>query len=237
MIQPKITAAWRKLLLVNYGIDPQVLDPWLPRHTKYSLFQNKCYISLVGFLFEHVRLNKLPIPFHTNFDEVNLRFYVKRLHQREWKNGVVFLKEIVPLPMVTLVANSFFKEHYVTMPMRHEIKQDPNYLFVKYAWKNERWHSFEIKSSSSPYHFSDDSLENFLTFQHWGYTKINEEDTYEYAVEHPRWRAYPTQEYKIDVDFGEVYGPSFAFLQHQVPDSVFLVEGSDITLEKSQRIG
>ena len=44
-----------------------------------------CYVSLVGFMFKNTRLLNIPIPFHTDFEEVNLRFYVKHFDGNEWK--------------------------------------------------------------------------------------------------------------------------------------------------------
>ena len=108
MIRPSIDAKWKKLLLVNYPIDKAYLEPFLPYHTEFALWNNACYVSLVGFLFLDVKIGGIPVPLHTNFVEINLRFYVRRKIKDEWRYGVVFLKEIVALPAVTFIANTFF---------------------------------------------------------------------------------------------------------------------------------
>jgi uncharacterized protein YqjF (DUF2071 family) len=232
MIQPSITAQWRKLLLVNYEVDPKVLDPFLPYDTEYALWNNKCYVSLVGFQFLNVRIGGVPIPFHTDFDEINLRFYVRRKSAHIWHYGVVFIKEIVSLPIVTFVANTLFTEHYETLPLKHDMKVTPEKIAMEYQWKKHEWQSFSIESGPSSHMIEDNTEEHFLTSQHWGFSKANDHKTIEYSVEHPRWSAYSTRRFDIKVDFRGTYGDRFAFLDNATPESVFLTEGSDITLKK-----
>src|SRR5215469_5590603 len=113
-------AEWRKLLMLNYAVDADLLTPYLPAKTELDYWNNTCYVSLVGFMFLNTRLRNIPVPFHRNFEEVNLRFYVRYKNKDDWKRGVVFIKEIVPRPALTFVAQKFYKENYVTMPMKHK---------------------------------------------------------------------------------------------------------------------
>lgn len=232
ILQPAIHADWKKLLLANYVIDPDILKPFIPFQTELALWQGKCYISLVGFRFLKVRIGGVPVPFHTNFNEVNLRFYVRRLSGHIWHYGVVFIKEIVALPVVTFVANTFFSEHYETLPLHHNIHHAKEALSVSYRWKKDIWHSMHIESGPNPSLIEDNTAEEFLTSQHWGYSKVNEEKTIEYSVEHPRWSVYPTINYQIRTDFEKAYGQKFGFLNQTQPESVFLTEGSAIILKK-----
>ena len=126
--------------MVNYEIDPTVLAPYLPHGTELDLWQEKCYVSLVGFLFKNTKLLGIKIPFHTNFEEVNLRFYVKRSVDGETKRGVVFIKEIVPKPTLSFVANTVYKENYETMPMRYVWNENQSTRTIEYNWKKgDRW--------------------------------------------------------------------------------------------------
>jgi uncharacterized protein YqjF (DUF2071 family) len=65
-------------------------------------------VSLVGFMFVNTKMFGIKIPFLINFEEVNLRFYVKRFENNTWKRGAVFSKEIVPKQALTFVANTFY---------------------------------------------------------------------------------------------------------------------------------
>lgn len=231
-----LQAEWRKLAMVNYAVDINRLKNYLPFKTEIDLWNGTCYISLVGFLFKNTKLKGVSIPFHINFEEVNLRFYVKYYDDGSWKRGVVFIKEIVPKPALTFVANTIYKEKYETMPMSHSWTTSTDTLTAEYKWKKKRWHSLSISADKFPIPITTGSEEEFITEHYWGYTKITESRTSEYGVEHPRWEVYPIKNYQIDVDFGDIYGPDFGFLQTETPKSVFLAEGSMINVKDGRTI-
>ena len=231
-----LKAEWRKLAMANYSIDKKILDKYLPYKTEHDLWNTTCYVSLVGFMFLNTRVKGFRIPFHTNFEEVNLRFYVRYNEGGTWKRGVVFIKEIVPKPALTFVANTLYAENYETLPMNHrwEIKADS--LLVEYRWKKERWNSLKLIADPNVGDIRDGSEEEFITEHYWGYTRISDNKTAEYGVEHPRWQVYTTKDYSIDVDFGIVYGLDFDFLKNEKPVSVFLAEGSEIAVKQGTMI-
>ncbi|MBE5319488.1 DUF2071 domain-containing protein [Pedobacter sp. MR2016-19] len=237
MNNPKVflTAEWRKLALAQYAVDKEILSKYLPPHTILDDWQGKYYVSLVGFMFVDVKLRGFNIPFHTNFEEVNLRFYVKFKDGGIWKRGVVFIKEFVPKPAITFVANALYKENYQTLAMKHLWVEQKDQLEVAYSWKNRNWNSFAVTATSKAEDILAGSEEEFITEHYWGYTKIAENKTSEYGVEHPRWQAYPIKDYKINVDFGINYGDDFAFLNSAIPDSVILAEGSEIRVLKGKK--
>ena len=229
-----LQAEWRKLAMANYAVDQNLLQPFLPNKTEIDLWRGTCYVSLVGFMFLNTRVKGIKIPFHANFEEVNLRFYVRYNDSGELKRGVVFIKEIVPKPALTFVANTIYKENYETMPMTHSWKKENDSLSVEYRWKKKNWNSFKVNTSSETNQIESGSEEEFITEHYWGYTKIKNQ-TSEYGVEHPRWEVYQTLNYSIDVDFGDIYGKQFSFLKTEIPRSVFLAEGSEINV-KSGRV-
>ena len=232
-----LQAEWRKLALVNYHIDPAILTPYIPYGTELDIWEGKCYVSLVGFRFLNTRLLGIKIPFHTHFEEVNLRFYVKRLENDTWKRGVVFVKEIVPKPALTWVANTVYKENYETLPMRHEWSEDAKNRKVVYQWKKRgKWNTMSVLAKSELTPILAGSETEFITEHYWGYAYVNERKTNEYEVTHPKWKQYPVLDFHVDVDFGLVYGKQFQFLTAQEPDSVMLAEGSSITVESKRTI-
>src|SRR4026208_556537 len=93
---PFLTAEWRRLAMLSFEIDPRVLSPLVPAGTELDEWQGRTFASLVGFLFLDTRVFGLAVPFHRNFEEVNLRFYVRRMASDGLRRGVVFVKEIVP---------------------------------------------------------------------------------------------------------------------------------------------
>lgn len=236
MSQPFLTAEWRKLAMANYAIDKKILDPYLPPKTELDLFNGTCYVSLIGFMFENTKLKGFKIPFHVNFEEVNLRFYVRYLENNNWKRGVVFVKEIVPKPLLAFVANTIYKEKYETMPMKHNWIVSEDKILVEYQWKKKTWNTFKILTNNKPKLIEPGSEEEFITEHYWGYTKTNKNKTSEYGVEHPKWEVYTTVEYEIDVNFGAIYGSDFAFLTDEKPKSVFLAEGSEIAVKSGRTL-
>lgn len=231
-----LNAQWRKLVMINYAVDPKVLEPYVPFNTELDLWNGTCYVSLIGFMFVDTKVLKLKIPFHINFEEINLRFYVKYKDTEGYKRGVVFIKEIVPRPALTLVANMLYKENYETLPTRHNWIERDDSLMVEYGWKKDEWNSIRVTADKQPVDIVPDSEEEFITEHFWGYTKVNDTVTSEYEVAHPRWQIYPVRDYEIDVDFTKVYGSEFAFLKDVKPVSVYLAEGSDIVVKKGNKL-
>jgi uncharacterized protein len=233
-----LTASWRKLIMAQYAIDPAILTPYLPPGLELDFFQNKCYVSLVGFLFDRVRIKRLPIPFHTRFEEVNLRFYVTRTEpDGTRKRGVVFISEFVPRAAITLVANSLYEEPYATLPLRHSIAATSDALTVTYAWRHSNtWHTLAVEAEPTPQPIAPNSEEEFITEHYFGYTKRTRGQTSEYAVLHPRWTIYPIRCFNIEADFAALYGPAFASLTGQTPASILLAEGSDVSVSTGSRL-
>src|SRR5579864_4477520 len=105
-----LTAEWRNLAMLNYEIDPNLLREYVPAGVELDQWNGHTFMSLVGFSFLNTKVLGLPIPFHRNFEEVNLRFYVRRNTRNEIRRGVVFIKEIVPRWAIAFVARSVYGE-------------------------------------------------------------------------------------------------------------------------------
>jgi uncharacterized protein YqjF (DUF2071 family) len=236
MAKTFLTAEWRKLVMANYAIDKKLLLPYLPNKTELDLWNNTCYVSLVGFRFQSVKINGFSIPLHTNFEEVNLRFYVRYKSTEGWKRGVVFISEIVPRRAITFVANTLYGEKYATMPMAYSWAEDEDTLTVTYKWKKRSWNELQVTTSINSFAIIQGSEEEFITEHYWGYSRLNNHLTSEYEVAHPRWEVYQTKNYHIDVDFENIYGKDFQFLQHEKPTSVFLAEGSPVSIKTGRKI-
>jgi uncharacterized protein YqjF (DUF2071 family) len=232
-----LTAEWNDLAMFNYEIDPNILENYVPKGTELDLWKGKCYISLIGFMFENVKVLGIKVPFHINFEEVNLRFYVKRFEGGIWKRGVVFVKEIVPKHAITIVANTLYNEHYQTMKMRHSRTENKTSKFFQYEWfKDSKWNSVAMTTDKNAIPIEVNSEAEFITEHYFGYTNYNKDKSIEYAVSHPRWEQLKVIQSKIDVDFESIYGNDFKFLQALKPTSEFLAIGSKIKIEGKKTI-
>jgi len=223
--------------MANYPVDPLILRPYLPAYTELDDWKGEIYVSLVGFMFRQVRVKGLRVPYHTDFPEVNLRFYVRHQQSGQWKRGVVFINELVPKPAITWVANTLFREHYRTLPMRYDDRTEGETLRVGYQWKyRERWNRLTVDAEAVPAVLESGSKEEFITEHFWGYTSMGPAYSGEYEVAHPRWEIHPVKGHDISCDFGGLYGKAFAGLSEQAPASVFLAEGSPVKVYSKKRI-
>ena len=237
MAKPFLSAEWRNLIMSNYVVDPSLLQKYLPRYTELDTFNENHYVSLVGFLFKNVKVRGIAFPFHTNFEEVNLRFYVRYKENNFWKRGVVFMKEIVPRRMITFIANTLYGENYRTHQMNHQFKESANELIVNYNWKvGSNWNRINCIAEKNPENIIEQSSEEFITEHYWGYTFINDACTGVYEVAHPKWRIHKVKSYDIVCDAKELYGDAFAETLNHKPESVFLAEGSPVQVMKGKKM-
>lgn len=216
-----LSAEWRHLIMINYVVDPAILLPFVPKGTELDLWQGKAYVSLVGFMFLNTRVCGVSFPFHRNFEEVNLRFYVKGAER-----GVVFIKEIVPRWGIAFIARRLYNEKYVALPMRHKIETGPS---AQYEWKfNGKWQKLGMTCSGGPESIVEGSEVEFITEHYFGYTVQRNGGTKGYQVQHPKWRVWKAESYEVDVDVRALYGPRFAPYLEKPPASCFLAEGSPV---------
>lgn len=224
-----LLAEWNNVIMANYKVPEELLLPYVPYQTELDFFEGNTYVSLVGFMFLNTRLLGFSIPFHNNFEVVNLRFYVKHHEHGFWKRGVVFIKEIVPKQGISFIANNLYGENYETMKMKHYNLDKGDCLAAGYEWEyKNKWNklSAETHKKSTPIKYS--SHEEYIADHYWGYTRFNESTTYEFRVEHPIWETLQVYSYLVDCDFAALFGKEFSFLTAEKPETVFFLKGSEI---------
>lgn len=237
MMKNFLSAKWKNIVMANYIIDKSLLSKYLPKYPELDIWNNKCFVSLVGFMFLDTKLVGIKFPFHINFEEVNLRFYVTYNDGINIKRGVSFVKEIVPKFAISSIANILFNEKYVTMKMKNKLEINNNNLSVDYLWKyNSNWNKIGVECENQKYELESNSLEEFISEHYWGYTKYNNDITIEYEVQHPKWKYYKVNNFEINVNFCELYGKEFSFLEKQEPISIFLADGSDVNVSFGRKI-
>lgn len=237
MAKTILSAEWRNLIMANYTVDPALLQTYLPCYTELDTFNDEHYISLVAFLFKNVKLLGIAFPFHTSFEEVNLRFYVRYKENNIWKRGVVFMKEIVPKRMVSFIANTLYGENYATHSMKHDWQETKDELNINYQWKvKHEWNYINCIAEKEPAPIVAGSAEEFITEHYQGYSFINKQCTGMYEVSHPKWRIHKVKTYNILCSAKILYGSVFEETLGQPPQSVFLAEGSAVKIMKRAKI-
>ena len=219
--------------MLNYEVDPAILQSRVPPGTELDLWNGKAIVSVVGFMFLKTRVLGIPIPFHMNFPELNLRFYIKRPHATGDRRAVAFVKEVVPRFAIAFVARTLYNENYVALPMRNSLEINPAGVTAAYEWKlNGRWQKLSVHCSGDCAIPQKDSGAEFITEHYWGYAAQASGGTMEYQVTHPQWRTWKADDYTFDADVESLYGPEFAPFLKGKPVSAILAEGSPITVSK-----
>jgi uncharacterized protein YqjF (DUF2071 family) len=225
-----LTAEWRHLLMLNFRVRPELLQSRVPHGTELDLWKGEALVSIVGFMFLRTRLKGLPIPFHQNFEEINLRFYVRRKHPDGDRRGVVFIKEIVPRSAIAFVARTIYNENYAALPMQHVIAEKDGAAKVSYGWREAgRWNQIEGETCGAWALPAAGSEEEFITEHYWGYACQRDGGCMEYRVDHPQWRVAKVRPV-IDADFATTYGQEFAEPLRAPPTSAFLADGSGVSV-------
>ena len=232
-----LNAEWRNLAMLNYEVAPDLLAEFIPAGTELDRWNGKLFVSLVGFRFLKTRVRGLSIPFHRNFDEVNLRFYVRRAEVAEVRRAVVFIKEIVPRWAIAWVARNVYNERYIALPMRHRMDSLDHDMFVEYGWRTgPTWNRISLRTDENAALPQENSEEQFITEHYWGYAQQRDGSTMEYRVAHPPWRVWRGCDAKFEGDMTGLYGPELAAVIRGKPSSAFLAEGSEVTVHRGRKV-
>jgi uncharacterized protein len=233
-----LSAEWRDLVMLNYEVEPGILRRYVPRGAELDTFEGRTFVSLVGFQFLRTKLcGFLAVPFHSNFDEVNLRFYVRRREGGEVRRGVVFVRELVPLMAIARFARLMYGEKYDSCPMWHRIERNADGLAAEYGWK-WRGGQFQLsaQASGAPSRVAEGTRENFITEHYWGYSAKSASESIEYRVSHDPWRVWVSTNATFEGDGGALYGAEFGEILRRAPDSAFIAEGSPVLVHFGRRI-
>ena len=229
-----LTAEWKNLVMLNYAVDPSLLARFVPSGTELDRFEGATYLSLIGFEFNRTRIFGLPIPFHQSFEEVNLRFYVRRAEKR----GVVFIRELVPKFAVAAIASMAFNENYASVAMSHRVESHgEDKVEAEFAWgKRTSQSAMRIETEGASVLPAEGSASQFITEHYWGYAAQTDGSCLEYEVQHPQWNVRSARQAGFSGNAAALFGEDIAECLNRRPDSAFLANGSAVTVFKGKRI-
>lgn len=242
-----LTASWRDLVMCNWRVSPDLLYSYLPAGTVMDLYEGNAYLSLVAFRFINTKILGVPVPFHVNFDEINLRFYVKRDVEGELKRGVVFVHEFVPRFWIAAMARILYNENYFSGRTLSLIEDCTQYRSLSYQWGSRQksspesepksfLNSISVRASNHVLPMTKGSIEEFIAEHYFGYAKQRDGGTIEYRVSHPRWNIRAVTEVKLQGNFEEIYSQQFARILATPAESCFVAEGSEVEVNFGYRI-
>ncbi len=240
MPRPFLTAEWRILAMLNWRVPAAVLAPYVPVGTELDSWGGNHYISLVGFRFLRTRLLGVAIPFHRDFDEINLRFYVRRTVGGEERRAVCFLRELVPRVAIAATARLVYNEPYRAVPTAHRIERqsvDSDPSFVEFRWRVDGvWSTLEVRPAGARAPLTPGSEEEFISEHYWGYTRQRDGGTIEYRVKHAPWSVWRISHAAVTGNVAATYGDKFGPILERPPDSAFLADGSPIEVHRPVRV-
>jgi uncharacterized protein len=233
-----LSAEWRDLVMLNYEVEPSLLHRYVPSGTVLDSFKGRTYVSLVGFRFCHTKvLGRFPVPFHADFDEVNLRFYVRRKASSDDRRGVVFIAEVVPRRAIATIARLVYGENYICLPMRHRIETERLNKTAEYQWRvGDRWCRLSAQTVGFPTHPQEGSLEQFITEHYWGYSTQRKGGCVEYHVSHVPWQVWATTKAAFEGEASALYGRELATVLQRRPDCAFVANGSPVIVFTGNRV-
>ena len=225
--------------MLNYEVDPSLLSRYVPPGTSVDSFQGKTYVSLVGFRFCRARLlGYLPAPFHTDFNEVNLRFYVRRRSDDgEIRRGVVFIAEVVPRRAIATTARLVYGENYKYAPMKHRIETAGAGKTVEFQWQVcGKWCRLSAEIEGVPARPRAGTLEQFITEHYWGYSARRAGGCVEYRVSHVPWQVWAATTAGFEGNTGALYGRELGTILQRRPDCAFVADGSPVIIFNGNKI-
>jgi uncharacterized protein YqjF (DUF2071 family) len=227
MARPFLSAAWRNLFLATYAVPPSLLEPHVPPGLALDTREGSAFVSLVAFEFLDTRVWGVawPWPGLRNFAELNLRFYVHQGDQR----GVVFLREFVPVRLVSWMARLLYNEPYRTAPLKATRHDDDATRQMEYRLRYAgREHVLGVAGAKPSFLPGEHTDEHFFKEHRWGFGTSRRGQTRRYEVTHPTWEVFPVRDFHIDLDGAAVYGPEWAFLGKAAPYSTVFAVGSAV---------
>jgi uncharacterized protein len=226
-----LVANWENLVVATFETEKKLLQPYVPPGTELNDWNGRICMSLVGFMFTNTSLRGIPCPFFRSFEELNLRFYVRRKENNKWKKGVVFIKEIVPARLIGWAGKLLYRENFISLPMHHVFYTGNNSQHVEYYWKvNKQTNYLKICSSLLPVISGINTLDSFICDHYTAFNKKGADQTISFAIQHNPWKVYPALTYDLRIDAQSLYGDAFAEAFNHKPLGVFLMDGSRTTV-------
>jgi uncharacterized protein YqjF (DUF2071 family) len=231
--RPFLTARWSHLAILTYEAPSALLEPHLPSGLHLDTRGGRAFASLVAFDFDDTRVGGVAWPGARRFPEINLRFYVSDGRRR----GVVFVRELVPQPLVSWVARALYHEPYLVAPIESRVEEDASEVHVErqLLWRGRRYR-IELIGTKPTARPAEDSDEHFFKEHHWGFGRSRQGRTLAYEVRHPVWDVYPVRSWSLDFDWAAVYGSAWRPLGDEKPVSVMLAVGSPVAVFPRRRL-
>ena len=229
-----MTAKFSELVAVNFAIDPKILEPRVPRGLELDFYNDETYVSLICMMLRDVRVWGIPIHIATGFEEINLRFYVRRREGDGYRRGCCFIKDYVSSGAAAWILGSLFKAEFQKLKMKHSNSgfdgAPESVPSVDYQWKvGDHWNRLRIKARSRIQKTSRDTKHGFILMHDNEYSQ-RDGKTLEDRASRPAWTIWDAAQANFECDVKNLFGREFQRALSRRPASVFVTGGSDVTI-------
>lgn len=218
--QWKYYQEWNKAVFLHWQVNLSELRKDVPEHLEIDLCEGKPWVSLVAFTMNNIRPRILPpFPPISDFDEINVRTYVKRGN----KTGVYFLSVEGGSYLSCKVARAL--SH---LPYRYsKMKREANVYTSANRQFNDQMHlSYEVGEMLTEKTDLDLWLtERYALFQDSG-ASINE-----FEIHHIEWPTYNIELKEVEIDY-----PRFKSYLNNSPDRAHYSTGVQVVAWDRKRI-
>lgn len=199
---------WNRSLFLHWKVPADVLRPLVPAQLELDVYNGETWVSLVAFTMEQIRPRKLPaFHFIFNFDEVNLRTYVRTGD----RPGVYFLNIEAGKSLSVFIARSLSGLPYERASILRKYEPIQRYTATNFKRGFHLDASFTIGEKKS----IKSGLDNFLTEKYCLYLE-QKDKLFRYDIHHKPWNVHSVKFIDLQVDYkiGEYVWPEKPDLVH-----------------------
>ena len=239
--KPLMRARFSELVALNFSIDPAILQPLVPRGLELDFFKDETYVSLIAMMLRDVRVFGFPIHIASGFEEINLRFYVRRRVGDSYRKGACFLKDYVSGAAAAWVLGRIFKAEFGRLKLKHknsgfDPKEENAIPEVDYQWKvDDHMNRVRVKAREKVQRMGADTKVGFILNHNNEYSCRNGK-TLEYAMARPQWVVWNAAQANFTCDVRKLFGPEFEKPLSRRPASVFVTSGSEVVIYKPTEV-
>lgn len=107
---------------------------------------------------------------------------------------------------------------------------------VEYQWKvDDHWNKLRVRARSRIKNTGKDTKVGFVLDHPTQYVS-NDRKTLEYKVERPKWNVWDAAQANFTCDVQHLFGKEFVHALAKRPASVFLTNGSDVSISRPTEI-
>lgn len=203
---------WNNAVFLHWQVDYNELRKFVPEDLEIDLYEEKPWVSLVAFKMEKMRLKNFPsFPPTSDFDEINIRTYVKKNN----KAGVYFLSIEGGTRVSCTIAKTVSE-----LPYRHsKMKRHENLFRAANRQFNDKvCFCYEVGQELKEKTELDKWLtERYALFQDTA-TSINE-----FEIHHVEWPIFELDLKEIEIEY-----PRFTKLLNNLPDKKHFSTGVQV---------